>query len=398
MKIGILTFHRPANFGANLQAYATTRLLQAAGHEVKVIDYLRPVDRTYQTTIPQVQYKAHQKFVESHLPLTRQVYDESGIREVVIEERIEAIVVGADAVWRKPNDNNIFFCQWLRNDIRLKDVSIASLSPAHMGKGFKGLDPKSLASIKEDLLRFDYITVRDSWTGYVINRDIFNGQGFKYLVNPDPVIMLSDFINNQMFDSEGLEPKKYFLMTLPHNWCNGGRLSKLRHKWYMQFKRLVNDSGFSLVELPLPEGASGLHFDMTIKDGIDPIQWFLWIKNAKAFCGLRFHAIVSAISSGTPFYSMDSYGDNSRLSSILDLCKLHSLARKRDKMSKIYQLLADTSMSEFRTGQLLETESPTKIFHMLYSTTEEQVLTLRKQKSSVFASNFAELLNAIKHE
>ena len=41
MKIGILTFHRPANFGANLQAYSTYTYLSSLGYDVKVIDYVK---------------------------------------------------------------------------------------------------------------------------------------------------------------------------------------------------------------------------------------------------------------------------------------------------------------------------------------------------------------------
>lgn len=397
MKIGVLTFHRPANFGANLQAYATTCLIKDAGHDVKVIDYLRLEDMAYKNNIPLEQYQAHQKFVETHLPLTRQISEEVEIPEVVIEEKFDAIIVGADAVWRKPKDNNIYFCQWLKDNPRLKNVAIASLSPAHMGNGFKDLDSLSKSRIKDDLLRFNFITVRDSWTGNVINRDIFDGEGFNYLINPDPVIILSDFVKHEKLESRGIELKKYFLMTLPHNWCKAGKLSKLKLEWFRKFKGIVNEAGFSLVELPLPEGESGLKFDYTVRGGIDPIQWFLWIKNAKAFCGLRFHAIVSSISCGTPFFSMDSYGDNSRISIALDLLRLHSIARKRDSKSKIFQLLANTGMSGFRTGQLIETESPAKIFRMLNSINEEQVLTLRREKASIFTSNFSKLLEAIKH-
>lgn len=39
MKVGILTFHRPANYGAVLQAYGLLTVLQRLGHEAYVIDY-----------------------------------------------------------------------------------------------------------------------------------------------------------------------------------------------------------------------------------------------------------------------------------------------------------------------------------------------------------------------
>ncbi|MCI5451050.1 polysaccharide pyruvyl transferase family protein, partial [bacterium] len=65
MKIGILTLHRPANFGANLQAYSTYRYLLRRGCEVKVIDYVRDRDCLYRSVIPAVQMQAHTHFVET---------------------------------------------------------------------------------------------------------------------------------------------------------------------------------------------------------------------------------------------------------------------------------------------------------------------------------------------
>ena len=51
MKIGILTFHRPANFGANLQAYCSMCYLRSLGYEAKVIDYVRAGDLEYRKQV-----------------------------------------------------------------------------------------------------------------------------------------------------------------------------------------------------------------------------------------------------------------------------------------------------------------------------------------------------------
>lgn len=136
-------------------------------------------------------------------------------------------------------------------------------------------------------------------------------------------------------------------------------------------------------------------FDYTVDYPIDPIQWFLWIKNAKAFCGLRFHAIVSAISSGTPFYSMDSYGDNGRISQILDILGLHKIARTRDAKSKIYNLLKGSSFEANRCNALIEFESARKVFNALESTTRDDVVRFRDMNIAIFEDNMAEMLKAI---
>ena len=116
MKLGILTYHRPCNFGANLQAFATVQYFQSLGHEVKVIDYVREADLNYQFVVASKQTKAHIAFIETRLPLTDQVTEEEGLRSVVRYEAFDAIIIGSDALWGKPQVNNIYFAQWLFED------------------------------------------------------------------------------------------------------------------------------------------------------------------------------------------------------------------------------------------------------------------------------------------
>ena len=394
MKIGILTFHRPSNFGANLQAFSTTKYFQSKGYEVKVIDYTRETDWKYKNIVAESQYDAHKTFVETYLPLTEPVQDEDGLRRVVQAEAFDVILIGADAVWRSPKDNCIFFAKWLFDDEKLGNVSVASISPAHMGNGFGDQSEFVRKTIKECLCKFKYITVRDSWTMNVINRDIFSGKHFVETINPDPVITLSDFVEDVKWGSS-VEPKQYYLMSLPKDWCSYHRLAGKRRKWFDNFKALVNKAGYKLIELPIPEGKSGMDFDSIVEYPIDPLQWFLWIKNAKAFCGLRFHAIVSSISNGTPFYSVDSYADKSNMSKLLDLAGFHSLARKRDKASKIRNLLEGTVFESYRTGPYLELESPDSVFRKLETMTCDSVLRFREYLRETFEQNMSKMMTKI---
>lgn len=395
MKIGILTFHRPANFGANLQAYCSMCYLRTLGHEVKVIDFVRVGDIGYQKSVDAKQYEAHKHFVETRMSLTRQAATSEDLSRVVEEEHFDTIVVGADAVWRSPNDANIYFAEWLFENPNLSRIPVASISPAHMGNGFASIPEEKRAVIKKCLSRFKYITVRDEWTKEVINRDLFEGKEFIKNVNPDPVFTMYRNVNKETWESSGRREKGYYLMSLPKNWANGGKFATRKKRWFIKFKKYVNQAGYELIELPIPEGKSGMPFDFTVDYPIDPLQWFLWIKNAKAFCGLRFHAIVSSISCGTPFYSMDSYGDNSRISQILDIVGLHDIARKRDIRSKIYNLLKGSSFENYRCSALIEFESAKKVFNMLENTSSDDVFKLRDVNLAAFEKNMSELINAI---
>lgn len=395
MKIGILTFHRPANFGANLQAYSTMCYLSSLGHEVRVIDYVRQADFEYKHKVDIKQYEAHKLFVEARLSLTEQATSGEDLCRIVKQEAFDAILIGADAVWRSPKDNNIYFAEWLFENEDINQVAVASISPAHMGNGYCTIPEDRRRGIHDCLSRFRYITVRDAWTKKVVNRDIFGGDVFVKNVNPDPVFTLFRFVGNEQWFDKGQTPKGYYLMSLPKNWVDRGKFADKKKKWFALFKAYVNRAGYKLVELPIPEGKSGMKFDYTIDYPIDPLQWFLWIKNAKAFCGLRFHAIVSSISNGTPFYSIDSYGDNSRTSKILDFLGLHNLARKRDVKSKIYNLLQGTTLERNRCGAMIECESPKKVFRILESTTTMEVIKIRDGNLAVFDQNLSEMLKAV---
>lgn len=398
MKLGILTFHRPCNYGANLQSYATVLYFQSLGYQVKVIDYVRESDRNYQFVVDSKQAKAHVAFIEKRLPLTNQVFDEEGLRSVVCEEKFDSIIIGSDAVWRKPQDNNIYFAQWLFDDPQLSAIPVASISPSHMGDGFQSCTKVQISSIRKCLERFKYVAVRDLWTREVINRDIYGGDKIIKNINPDPVFLLPDLLSNEQWNSFGHQSKKFILASFDNNWAYSPKRGWLRRLWFNSFKKAVNNVGYKLIELPIPEGKSGLSFDDCIDYPIDPIQWFLWIQNARGFIGIRFHAIVSCIACGTPFYSIDSYCDNAFKNSLFTMFGFRKLARANDQRSKIRNLLLDTKFENYRTGDCIEFENPKRILHQILECPKEDIQKLGDSCRGSFKSNMHDLLASICHE
>lgn len=373
MKIGILTFHLPTNFGANIQALASCRFFTTLGHEVKVLNYVRPADQGNPMGTGDKQFKAHREFANNCLPITRQVFSSSELQELVKEQGIELIIVGADAVWRQPVDDNLFFAEWVFKDPELAHIPVVSMSAAHMGEGFKKLSESQRKAIGDSLRQFRYITVRDEWTRYVLNRDLFDGQPFVERTNPDPVFTLS--LEDEKWDSLGQHEKGYVAVTLPKNWTLGRKQGIINRIWFDRLKRQVHKRGMQIVELPLPEGPSGMPFDFTVPYPIDPIQWFLWLKNAKYFIGMRFHAVVSCCASGTPFYSLDSYSLNGV-----------------NEKSKIYNLLRGTEFEKCRvlTNSITKV-APHKIFRLLESIEPDKVLQFRDCKRQLFEQNMKQM-------
>lgn len=122
MKIGILTFHRSTNYGAQLQAYALQRFLSLAGHDASVIDYwpdyrrereqlfslseLRELKTTAKLVyiltrlLTCVRFlkrrRAARTFAEKHLNKTP-----SSRESQRGADRFDVVVYGSDQIWRK---------------------------------------------------------------------------------------------------------------------------------------------------------------------------------------------------------------------------------------------------------------------------------------------------------
>lgn len=390
MKIGILTFHAPCNFGANLQAYSSTCYFRKHGHEVVVLNFIREADHNYRNKISAPQWQEHHDFITRNLPLTKILSTVEEVENEIISQKLDLMVIGADAVWRMPQNKEdlVFYGTWLRN--LSTHVPTASLSAAHMGNGFRELDDEYKRIIRECLLNFKLISTRDSWTRDRLNKDIF-GSDIVKIVNPDPVVWLSEFLGNREIDlPQEIEKNKYFLMSLPKDWIKYHTQKRLN--WFKDFKQIVNNNGFQLVELPIPEGDSGAPFDYTIPFPLNPADWFSWIRDAKAFCGVRFHAIVSCISSGTPFYSIDTYGNPSRLLTVINRMGLYRFARLFDGRSKIRNLLKGSSFENNRVHGEIINLPPDKLFSILTTTDSNRILEFRDSLRAQFDSTAAKIM------
>ena len=92
MKIGILTYHSPLNFGANLQAYCSKCLLESFGHEVKIINYVSGKSKQCDNEID-IKAQGHIEFVRKYLCNTPELYTGEEIYTFVKKEGIQLHIV-----------------------------------------------------------------------------------------------------------------------------------------------------------------------------------------------------------------------------------------------------------------------------------------------------------------
>jgi len=393
MKIAILTYHAAYNFGANLQAMATSCYLKNQGHEPRIIDFGRKAGtELYRKVVPKQQWEGHDIFIEKRLPLTKEVGNDEDLIRLLKEEAFDGIIVGADAVWSYParyNEIPVYFMRWLFDTPDINQIPVATMSVANMSNGFRHLEQNIKNDLKRLISKFSFLSVRDEWTRYAVNNHIFNGEDFIKIINPDPVFILDDFIDD-VLNRNGLigSDQKYIICTFQ---VNAVRMSE----WFSKFKAIANEKGIMIGELPLPEGRSNLKFDFTVPYPIDPVQWYLWLKNAEGFLGLRFHAVVSCITAGVPFYSIDNYGNSSLPIRIANKLGCYRLGRMFDTKSKIFQLLKSTNFRYHRVNCLkgLLGVNPRNVFYKLQRTNRSEILDLKNFLANQYDINMKKILN-----
>lgn len=175
MKIGILTFHRAANYGAVLQAYALQRYLSSFGHDVEIIDYrCMPIEQMHspnyflyckgiknrckqllRSPIKRKKRKLFDDFIERKLNLgtVREIRKEDISQ--VLKGEYDAIIVGSDQVWNPylTKGDSTYLLDFVDNDV--KKISYAA------SIGLNQFPEEYLNTYIVQLCKFDKISVRE---------------------------------------------------------------------------------------------------------------------------------------------------------------------------------------------------------------------------------------------
>jgi hypothetical protein len=156
MKIGLLTFSRENNYGANLQCYALTNILSSWGHEVTIIN-LPLQGRKFSVYSIVDEQLIFGQFRKKYLPtaFTRAYYSE---KDLTNDPPVaDLYIVGSDQVWNpnitKDTNPHVYFFSWLPETA--KRISYAASFGVH-----KWNFPDTEEYI-ELLKKFSHISVRE---------------------------------------------------------------------------------------------------------------------------------------------------------------------------------------------------------------------------------------------
>lgn len=191
MKIALLTIWREKNYGAELQAYATIKILQQLGHEVEMID-IRLSDCAHLNWkghigrfISQLG-PSHKKFCEfwgKHIPTTKRY---KTLKEIQAHPPTADIyIVGSDQVWNPKLTKEFATLYFLNfgND-NVKRISYASSF---------GMDTWNFPHLQEEIKclldKFDCVTCRED-SGVKILKEEF-GVIADHVI--DPTLLLENY-------------------------------------------------------------------------------------------------------------------------------------------------------------------------------------------------------------
>lgn len=331
MKIGLLTFHRSYNFGANLQALAIQSILRNKGTEPIFINYHEEEKaESYRTMVSSPQAQIHELFFNRYYSESPPLRNGKEIREFCFDT-VDAVIVGSDAVFRlMPKYDPINLLKGLigRNPLPAtvdippywlpwssvwngKKIIKASVAASSMGTMYQFMPSRLKDEIRRSIRQFDIITVRDRWTQEMI-RFISRGEVVPQIC-PDPVFSLAANFSIPQDEYPNCDLSKTILLS--------GRFDP---KWLRQFKERSHSCGYSLASLPNPDADfAGLCVDFSIPLPLSPLKWYLLLAGAAGYVGIRFHALVSCMANDTPAINVDPH-PRSKLfktgSKMYDLC------------------------------------------------------------------------------
>jgi hypothetical protein len=401
MKVGIITYYKVPNFGANLQAVSTYLHLKSNGHNPVFISYIPKEGlKVIEQGKEDPQWKAHLDFVNSIITVQTpicQTADE--VLKVVHDYSLDGIIVGSDALLQhhpyitriRKGRRKPFFIMPVTSDrlfpnfcwgVGISDkVPMALMSVSSQNSEYNLFLSSTKRKMGKALSHFRYISVRDTWTQDMLR--VITKKDFS--VTPDPVFAFNQNANSIIPSKDDILkrfglPTKYALMSLFSQVLPEDTISGL--------KRLLNGEGISLVVLPLPTGVNFKHnADAEVKRPLSPIDWYALLKYSQAYIGSNMHPIVTCLHNAVPCFSIDNWG-----------CVDFWGRKKNDGSSKVEHIMSAFGVS---TNHRLITKSycnvsAKEIFDGIKSFPREMVSQIASEYVKRYNGMMKDIINSIR--
>lgn len=109
MKIGLLAYHAACNFGAFLQLLSTVEYIKKQGDEPIVINWIpKDFSKDYEKRSLLKVRDLYVRIRKQYYPMTELCETDKQVAKVIEKERIEAVIIGSDAVIQHHPCVNVF--------------------------------------------------------------------------------------------------------------------------------------------------------------------------------------------------------------------------------------------------------------------------------------------------
>lgn len=344
MKIGILTYYKVPNFGANLQALSTYYYLKNKGHDVFFLHYIsRITEFKLGRAKKNIQVKYHIDFINEQLKeQSYKLRNAADIIKCAKDYNLDAIIIGSDAVTQhhpwfstfkfgRPGLYTFFPIESERrfpnpywgcgivNKIPTAMISVSSQNSPY--PKFASFTKRKMARVLEQM---KYISVRDNWTKKMM---LAAHSNLNISVTPDPVFALNQNLISILPSKEDIRnrfnlPEKYVLVSMKSQSLSYDKLVLLQDKFEKR--------GIVCVDFPITN-VMRYHSPFAVKIDLplSPLDWFSIIKYASAYIGSNMHPIVVSLHNAVPCYSLDNWGTTNFWGKKL-----------KDDSSKVYDILS----------------------------------------------------------
>lgn len=333
MKIGILTFHRPINYGAYLQAFSLQDRLKEYLREatIEIVDYIAPKERKkiwinvlwgikhygVKNGIKDIQkIKAFRKSY-NFLPLSESIFT-SNLKKLYeyIDEKYDLLIIGSDAVfnWKQNGYPTAFIPNY-----SFRHCKIITYAASVHGMKFLEESQERIKECHNAFSRMEYIGVRDTCTEHFVKYCLHEAEPIHccdptVVIDINKVKMVSSHFSERIKTKYGCDlNKKYIVLMLPD-----GRVSKKIREVY--------SGEYQIITLFKPsEDADYYLYDL------NPFEWTRVLSMAALVITSYFHGALLSLKQSIPVIVVDYSNYNNPYEG-----KLKDLMERRFCLKELY--------------------------------------------------------------
>ena len=308
MRIGILTFHKVINYGAFLQAFSLSNMLQKQfpNDEIEIVDYVTNPKRRYLMILRSLKKDGVSGAIEElrkisvfnsaqkHLPLSPTSFHSKHLNELYsyIDERYDMLIIGSDAVF---NWNQTKFPTAFIPDYQFS-IPVYTYAASVHGLRFYSVSQDMLQKCGRAFDRMKYVGVRDKCSEQFVklcsdNAKIIHCCDPTLFIDKDAIYNNGISVRNKLEKRYGFSiDSKYIVAMAP----DSNMIKKIRERYGNEYK---------IISVYVKSSYS----DYYIAD-LNPFEWTVILRLAALVVTSYFHGTLLSLVQGTPTIVIDYSG------------------------------------------------------------------------------------------